>query len=239
MNARQVSFTIAGTRRWSILSSTVLAALVACGGGDPEATGPEAQRERAAAATGGEAVQHIRTRDAFAFANYFEFSNDCQQFAVEVFAFESRLRSDATATSSSTVHAQLSAFDACTGSIAFMSGVTDTDAIKIRNDLTHAQASATVVMQDEFGASRTLVLNLAWNGGVITFDQNDKVVTITPVSKTVVKTFGQARTSDSVSGSLVLDGVDLLAPGRPLVGSGINGFVTRSKGSTIEIVRTR
>jgi hypothetical protein len=36
---------------------------------------------------------------------------------------------------------------------------------------------------------------------------------------------------------LILDGLDLLGPNNPTLGSGMSGYVTSSKGSSIDIVR--
>ena len=90
-------------------------------------------------------------------------------------------------------------------------------------------------MQDDFGGTRTVSIQLDWDGGVLTTDK-DTTVTVTPISRTIVRTVGEIRKSGTITGALVLDGVDLLAPNRP--GSlGITGFVAPSAGARVEITR--
>ena len=236
MNAmRRVQFSISSVCRAA--AGAALLALSACGGGDPEGPAPGGLEQAAAAESSGRVVQSVKTRDNFSYANYFEFSNDCQSFAVEVFASKSLVKTNGSAAPSARVFAQYSSFDACSNEFAFMSGANETGAIKFRNDLSHASAKASVVMEDGLGGAKTVVVDLAWDGGELTIDQKNKTVNVTPVSRTVIKAIDQLRMSEAVTGALVLDGTDLLAAARPPGNRGISGFVVGSKTSTIEVVR--
>jgi hypothetical protein len=53
----------------------------------------------------------------------------------------------------------------------------------------------------------------------------------------MIKSVSSLRHSESVTGSLVLNGVDLLGADNPNYVVGISGFVSSSKGSTIDIIR--
>ena len=116
-----------------------------------------------------------------------------------------------------------------------MSGSTETGTMRFRANLARVTAEGTVDMQDEFGTTRTVAIQLDWDGGVLTTDK-DKTVTVTPISRTIVRTVGKIRQRETITRALVLDGVDLLVPIRP--GSlGIAGFVVASAGTTVEITR--
>jgi hypothetical protein len=217
----------------SMLSCVALAGLCACGGGDPDAVSDERSNERAAAAA---TVQRTVTRDKFAYANYFESTNDCESISVEVFASKGSVRSDGTSSEESLLRAQLVTTNFCTGASGFLSGAAVPEAIRFRNDLAQAATTATVRLDDFMGTTRTLRVDLAWAGGELTIDKT-KHVTVTPLSRTVIKTVGEIRRSETISGVLALDGIDLLAANRPLLSSFTTGFVTASKGVTIEVTR--
>ena len=90
------------------------------------------------------------------------------------------------------------------------------------------------------GVFKTVEINLDWNGGAITCTicgyGTTKTVTFGPNIKAVSKTSTWFKYADSVTGSLVIDGDDRLAPGR---NSGINGYTALDGQTSIEIVRTR
>jgi hypothetical protein len=219
----------------SMLAIAALASLCACGGGDPETAPTEiARKEALAASTNGSIVHRVTTRDKFAYAAYSE-SFGCEGFAVELFATKQRIKDDGPPTSWALLFAQLWSVNYCTGDSSFMSGQTEEGAMKFRNNLGNVTVAGTVVIQDNFGTTKTVSVDLDWNGGVLTADKN-KTVTVTPVSRTIVKTVGKFSQSETITGSLMLDGVELLAANRP--GSlGIYGFVAASAGTTIEITR--
>lgn len=233
-----------GRALWSLLRSMFACAAVAflgaCGGGGsdtastPSANG-EGDRATALAAT----VYQVITKDKFAYASYYERTNYCEEFVVEVFANESRIRWDGTTSlSQAYVRAQLTKYDSCTGVWTFMSGYTDTDDIRIRHDLTQATARATVEMKDEFDNLKTLVFDLAWSQGELTTDKF-KWVIVTPLTRTLIKSDSQLRVSETVTGTLVLDGADLLATDRPALDRYTQGRVASSGGLFIEITRSR
>lgn len=220
-----------GTRR-STRACGLLVCLAACGGGgDPESIVADTTREQATA------VQRIATRDKFAYASYFEDSGGCETLNVEVFALASSIRSDGTTSKQSEVRAQLVATDFCTGVSVFLSGMAVPETMRFRNNLTHAAVTATVVLDDLMGTTKRLSIDLAWDGGDLMTDKT-KYVTVTPTSRTVIKSTGSIRRSETILGALVLDGADLLAADRPVRSRFTTGFVTASGGSTIEITRT-
>ena len=63
-----------------------------------------------------------------------------------------------------------------------------------------------IAMFDEFGASRTIQINLTWSGGELSTDKN-KYVTTSPYTRTMVKSTASIRNSTSITGALVLDGL--------------------------------
>jgi hypothetical protein len=219
----------------STLAGAALAGLCACGGGDPETGAVERANEQAAAARAA-SVQRTVTKDKFAYANYVESTNNCESVSVEVFASKGSVRSDGTSSEQSQLRAQLITTNFCTGTSGFLSGEAVPDVIRFRNDLAQAAATATVVLHDLMGTTMTLRMDLVWAGGELTTDKM-KHVTVTPVSRTVITTVDEIRRSETISGTLVLDGVDLLAANRPVQSRSTTGFVTASKGVTIEIMR--
>jgi hypothetical protein len=185
-------------------------------------------------------VSRVITRDKFAYANYFETSADgCESLSIEVFASRSMTRTNDAFTFQPLLRAQLSSYNYCTSVSNFMSGTSDA-APKIRfgEDIAVASASGIVVMVDENGASKTVFVNLEWRGGVLTTDKT-KTIETSPTSRTIVRTTGSIRVAEAVTGTLLLEGTDVLSPNHATQSAFINGFITSSKGATIEIVRNR
>ena len=184
-------------------------------------------------------ASRLFTRDQFAYAQYFQNSADgCESLSIEVFASKSMTRTNQIHSFQPTLRAQLSSFNFCTGVSVFQSGANESPSIDIRQDLSVASTSGLVVMADENGIQRMLQVNITWSGGELSTDRT-KTVHTTPLSRTMVRTTGSIRNSTAIKGALVLDGIDLLGAGNAVQSSGINGFVTSSKGSTIEIIRTQ
>jgi hypothetical protein len=239
MNLRSPITTIVPHLR-SRLACMALAFLGACGGGDPDATSPASERDKAAAATApATTVYRVLTRDTFAYASYYEYGADgCSQRAVEVFGSQSMTRTNNTSVFMPIVRIQMSTYNFCTGEFSFMSGADEAPVISISNNLTSANVKGTVVMMDELGNTKNVVADLNWSGGEITTDRN-RYVTTSPYSRTMVRSTGSVRNSTSIVGTLVLDGLDLFSPENVNQSSGIFGFVTASRGTTIDIIRTR
>lgn len=131
------------------------------------------------------------------------------------------------------VRAQLTSYNYCTGVFSFRSGADEAPVIDIKPDLMRANVKAFVVMDDGLGTQQTAQINLLWSGGDLTTDKSKTVYT-SPYSRTMIRTAASIRHSNSVTGSLMLDGVDLLA----VPGSGVGGFVTSSKGASIDVIRS-
>lgn len=223
----------------SMLACAALACLGACGGGGADIASTDANGEGDRATALATTVYQVTTKDKFAYASFYERTNFCEEFAVEVFANESRIRWDgATSSSQAYVRAQLTKYDQCTGVWTFMSGYTETDDIRIRHDLAQATALATVEMSDEFGNVKTLVFDLGWNGGVLAKDKF-KWVIVTPLTRTLIKSDSQLRVSETITGALVLDGADLLAIDRLAEVRYTQGYVVSSGGLFIDITRSR
>jgi hypothetical protein len=185
--------------RWTLACAAV-AGLCACGGGGTDTDLAESAREQDAAAAQSRSVLRIATRDKLAYANYFESSNGCESLSVEVFAFKTLLRSDGTSSKESLVRAQLVATDFCIGISTFLSGAAVPEAIGFRNDLTQASVTATVVLDDLAGTTRTLNIDLAWGGGELTSDKFKKV-TVTPTTRTSIKSVSEIRRSETIAGA--------------------------------------
>lgn len=185
------------------------------------------------------AVTRVLTRDTFSYAQYFQTSPDgCESSSLEVFASKSMTRYSHNLTIyMPLVRTQLFSFNYCTQVLSFMSGVDEAPTIDVKPDLTRATVSATVVMMDEFSNIKTVQLSLTWSGGELSTDKTRLVFT-SPYSRTMIRAMGSIRNSTSITGTLVLDGVDLLAPTNPAQSRFILGYVTSSKGVSIDLVRT-
>jgi hypothetical protein len=127
-------------------------------------------------------------------------------------------------------------YNFCTLLLVFMSGANEQPNLSYSKDLSTATASGLVMMTDDFGNPHYIDVNLTWSGGVLTSDKSRTVFT-SPRSRTMIKSVSSLRQSDSVTGSLILDGLDLLGTANPNPVGGISGFVSSSKGSTIDIIR--
>lgn len=189
----------------------------------------------ASAASAQATIYHVLARDQFAYASAFSSSADgCISSTLEVFASKSMTR---YVTDFSIympiVRAQGYSSNNCTGVSVFASGADEAPVIDIKPDLTQATAKAIVVMTDELGNQQTVQINLVWSGGDLSSDKT-KLVFTSPYSRTMVRSAASFRNSSSITGSLTLDGVDVLA----IPGSWTTGFVTSSKGASIDIIRS-
>jgi hypothetical protein len=182
-------------------------------------------------------VTRVFTKDRFAYAQYVDTSPDgCTSSSVEVFASESMTRYNTTDAFFPIIRAQRFAYNFCTFVLVFMSGANEQPSLSYSKDLSSATASGLVMMTDDFGNPHSIEVNLTWSGGVLTSDKSRTVFT-SPRSRTMIKSVSSLRHSESVTGSLVLNGVDLLGADNPNYVVGVSGFVSSSKGSTIDIIR--
>ena len=81
--------------------------------------------------------------------------------------------------------------------------------------------------------TRTVVLDLTWSGGMLVTQPKTKFITILPGQRSVVTQADASRQTDSVTGSLILDGIELLGQAQ----GGIGGFVASH--AVVDAVRTR
>jgi hypothetical protein len=106
---------------------------------------------------------------------------------------------------------------------------------KFAPDLSPIGAAGTVIVSDGVD-SKTVNVALHWEGGTLTSTKT-KTVNTSPSTTTTFQGMDNFRTDMLVSGSIVLNGVELLSPANAVDFSGTWGFAYNSKGSSIEIVR--
>lgn len=178
-------------------------------------------------------------RDNVAHAQYFQYTDGyCNGLSVEVFAGESFARTDNLRTFTPNLIAQIFGYNGCTGESFFMSGSTDQLTFTVLGNLAAVEVSGNVVVADEFGNTKLVSLALSWRGGVLRRD----LVTYnysTGRSRTILKNLSTFRFSDSITGSLVVGGVDLLSSSNVTDLSGISGLVAKVSGASVDIIRMR
>lgn len=180
-------------------------------------------------------VQRVLSRDAFLYGQYFQTSQDgCESMFVEVFASKSLTRYNDFSIFKPSVIGQINAYNACTQVFTFMSGIDEAPTIDVRANLASANVRATVNLWGD--ATATLLVDLSWSGLETTTDKT-RTITTSPYTRTIFYTTGSLRNSTSITGTLVLNGVDLLAPSNPVLGR-MTGLVFTSRLVTIDIVRT-
>jgi hypothetical protein len=189
-----------------------------------------------AAALAAVSVTRFSSSERFALAQFFAVSADgCETLSLQIVANDRASPPDSPAEPPPTLRAELVLFNACTGEFHLATGSTASASVDIRHDLRRATATGTLVLVDESGALHTLQVDLRWTGGALTADRT-RMVESSPCSRTFVRVRSAVRDASSVTGSLVLDGVDLLAGGGTMA-PGIGGFIASGTGSSIEIVR--
>ena len=179
-------------------------------------------------------------RDKVVHAQYYQYTDTyCNGLAVDVFAGESVARTDNLRTVTPYLIVQIVGYNSCTGGDPFiMSGGTDQFTFTVLGNLAAAEVSGNVVVADNLGNTKHVSLALSWQGGVLRRDLF-KYDSSTALSRTVLRNLSTWLFSDSVTGSLVVDGVDLLSPSNVTDNSGISGLVAKGSGVSIDIIRTR
>ena len=119
-----------------------------------------------------------------------------------------------------------------------MSGSTEQFTFTVLGNLAAAEVSGNVVVADNLGNTKHVSLALSWQGGVLRRDLF-RYHFSTGLSRTILKNLSTLRFSDSITGSLVVDGVDLLSSSNITDISGISGFVAKASGASIDIIRMR
>lgn len=184
-------------------------------------------------------VTTFTSQDKVAYAQYWQYTDGyCNGLAVDVFAFESVARTDNLRIVTPNLIVQAFEYNSCTGELFFMSGSTEQFTFTVLGNLAAAEVSGNVAMTDNLGNTRHASLALSWQGGVLRRDLF-KYDSSNALSRTVLRNLSTLRFSDSVTGSLVVDGVDLLSPSNVTVASGISGLVAKGIGVSIDIVRMR
>ena len=184
-------------------------------------------------------VTRITTRGKSVRAQYFQYTEGfCNGLSVEVFAGEEIIRVDHDPIYIPQLFVQVSEFNTCTEQFSFMSGGTDQFDFYARNNLSQAQVSGSVLVSNGLGDSKLIAVELAWEGGVLSTQQSKLSFSI-GASHTILRGKATLRSSDSVTGSLVVDGVDLLSPSNITDVSGIFGFVVATTGASLDIIRLR
>jgi hypothetical protein len=179
-----------------------------------------AQADTAAAAA---QVNILQGRGQTAYAQYVQYTdNYCEGLSVEVFGGADLWRNNQMRTGQPT-------------HIFVMSGSSTDVRFKFAPDLSPIGAAGTVIVSDGVD-SKTVNVALHWEGGTLTRTKT-KTVNTSPSSTTTFQGMDNFRTDMLVSGSIVLNGVELLSPANAVDFSGTWGFAYNSKGSGIEIVR--
>lgn len=178
-------------------------------------------------------------RDKVVHAQYFQYTDGyCNGLSVEVFAGESFARTDNLRTFTPYLILQIVGYNACTEESFFMSGSTEQFTFTVLGNLAAAEVSGNVVVADIRGNTKHVSLALSWQGGVLRRDLF-KYDSSNALSRTVLRNLSTLRFSDSVTGSLVVDGVDLLSPSNVTDNSGISGLVAKVSGASVDIIRMR
>lgn len=102
-------------------------------------------------------------------------------------------------------------------------------------DLSPIDASGTVSVSDGVD-SKTINVALHWDGGNLTSTKTSTVNT-SPSSTTSFHQMDSFRSDADVSGSIVINGIELLSPANVVDFSTTWGFAFNAKSSSIEIVR--
>ena len=181
-------------------------------------------------------VTTIMSRDNLAHAQYYQYTDGyCNALSVELFAGEGIARRDDNHTFTARLFVQIVGYNSCTGGDPFfMSGETDQFTFTVLGNLAAAEVSGNVVVADNLGNTKHVSLALSWQGGVLRRDLF-RYHFSTGLSRTILKNLSTLRFSDSITGSLVVDGVDLLSSSNITDISGISGFVAKASGASIDI----
>jgi hypothetical protein len=193
------------------------------------------------AAFGATQVYTVLTKGRTAIAQYVQYTDGyCKATSIDVFAMSNSTRyvSDTSYEAASLV-VQVYEYNSCTGTDErFLSGYTESFKLSIPNTLDPATASGEVVVSDSNGSSKTVRVDLRWLGGTLSKDRS-RFVWASEFERFIVKTADAVRTGGTISGSITVDGVDLLSPVNVVDYSSISGFLFSTKGGSIDIMRSR
>lgn len=181
-------------------------------------------------------VTTFQERGKFAYAQYVQYTdNYCEGLSVEVFAGADLVRVNQTRTGQPSIFAQVFGYNSCTGALSIMSGSSTDVRLKFAPDLSPIDAAGTVIVSDGVD-SKTVNVALHWEGGTLTSTKT-KTVNTSPSSTTTFKQVDNFRADTAVSGSIAVNGIELLSPANVVDFSTIWGFAYNAKNSSIEIVR--
>jgi hypothetical protein len=225
--ARKIRRTAASRRLHPMAISLLVTATVSLGFNAP------AQADTATTAA---QVNTLQTRGQTAYAQYVQYTdNYCEGLSVEVFAGADLWRTNQTRTGGRSIFVQTVAYNSCTGAISFMSGSSTDVRLKFAPDLSPIDASGTVTVSDGVDV-KTINVALHWDGGNLTSTKTSTVNT-SPSSTTSFHQMDSVRSGADVTGSIVVNGIELLSPANVVDFSTISGFAFNAKSSSIEIVR--
>jgi hypothetical protein len=182
-------------------------------------------------------VDMLQARGQTAYAQYVQYTdNYCEALSVEVFGGADLLRNNQTRSGQrASISVFIVNFNTCTGAISSMYGGSTDVRFKFAPDLSPVDAAGTVIVSDGVD-SKTINVALHWEGGTLTSTKT-KTVNTSPSSTTIFKGVDNFRSDTIVSGSIVVNGVELLSPANVVDYSGTIGFAYNSKFSTIQIER--
>ena len=215
-----------------LLSGTCLISVLGCGGGGTDVAQATAAEDRSVHALG-TTVQTVVARNRVAYALHLASDSPGTITVTEVFAVSGRSVAYGSVFADRALSAQSITYDLSTfEELDAWSGGTGEVKVNIQGDSSKASAKGTVVMTGRYGTPKTVVVDLRWADGVDLSRPDLKQITHSPTGGAVSFISNALTVNKTVTGSLVVDGVEVLAEG-----PGLYGQV--ATGDTIEIVRSR
>ena len=130
---------------------------------------------------------------------------------VDLFASVVRSHADQHADMRSVVSARIFRADTCSGSPTWSTGFTDDTVISFRDNLARAHVQAALTLQEDESAAIDVAMDLVWEGGALTLDEAHSRVSGSGSNFRVIRVRDLVRSSQGVSGSLRLNGMDVSA----------------------------
>jgi hypothetical protein len=207
---------------WASLIA-ILTSVAACGGGGDAlstgmGTGTEVETSEVTTAhrlAGG--TEKTVYKQKLANASFTNSLDGCVSTYLTISATTEKLKANGTASVVPTLQISGETYDYCQNVfVDTFFGQANTVNINISKDLSVAKVKGSVeLLYNVSGARKTFAVDLQWIGGPLITDPETKVITITPTSRAVVITSNGARVTQSLTGSMTRDGVDLLDLGTP------------------------
>lgn len=211
-------------RCYQLIASTSVAALCACGGGG-DAPAPENETVTQARSdirmdAAGVEKSALKERAALVYFIGFNPANYCENTTVYVVISEQKTKTSGdAAVVQKVVSVSAETFDSClTMFVESFSGSIEAPEVSINKDLSIARFKGPVVFTSNLTGAiwRTIMFDLHWNGGELITYPTVKTITITPPLRSIIVTFASSRTSESLTGSMIFNGVDLMSADYPI-----------------------